>query len=678
MRFQTFDHPSSPYERPTRAWRCGRAEEGKACLAGPDARGRCQGTVECMPKRHGDRWLCTRSAAEGGRCEPGPLPDGSCGCSSPPCVPVRAMWSLGRMTAVWVVSVTIGLVIWGLSGERWGALVEPGRLAFAHGEIEACSACHGAADQSPLEWSMAVLAEPAGHAESEKCLKCHSQGSTPLRPHALSKERLSALTDKDRKPIAVSALFRAPKELQDATPCAVCHREHEGKRHALTDMADRRCQACHTTQFRSLEDGHPDFGTYPFSRRTPIIFNHWGHFDNHYKDFDNPPRTCAACHVIEPVTGAMTVKSFTEVCTDCHIGQIDGSERPKRKHLPFISVPALDLESLRLAGAAIGEWPTSAEGEVTPIMRVLIRELDSQVFSLYLEELRGSSAEEFKAVEGLAWQIKRLIHDLMAKGSAGFEARLRAALGKDIDEQSVARAAAAFPRDALVQFQRRWFPNLAEEIDALDMGQPPPTKAVAKTASDTDDDGVNLARWSRHGGWYREESSLVYRINRHEDDFMRAWFEIGIQLSDGDEWHPLLEDFTGKRGAGQCAKCHSIDAHADGRLRVNWTARIAATDPIRFTRFDHKPHFSTIGDEGCLTCHPRDKSDKTLETYEELDISIFDSNFKPTARQVCLNCHVAGETDDRCVLCHRYHVGRSGPSGGTLGSVATKTPFPGK
>jgi len=133
------------------------------------------------------------------------------------------------MTAIWVVAVTIGLAIWGLSGEHWSALVEPGPLAFAHGEIEACSACHGAADRSPLAWSMAVLAEPAGHMESEKCLTCHSQGATPLRPHALSKERLSALTGNERNPTAVSAMFRAPKELQEAVPCAVCHREHEGR-----------------------------------------------------------------------------------------------------------------------------------------------------------------------------------------------------------------------------------------------------------------------------------------------------------------------------------------------------------------------------------------------------------------------------------------------------------------
>jgi len=411
------------------------------------------------------------------------------------------------MTALWVVAVTLGLAIWGLSGERWSAVVAPGPLASAHGEIEACSACHGAADQSPLAWSLAVLSETTGHAESEKCLKCHSQGATPLRPHALPKERLTAVAIKDHGPTPISALFRAPKELQEATPCAVCHREHEGKRHALTDMADRRCQACHATQFRSLEDGHPDFGSYPFFRRTPIIFNHWGHFDSHYKDVDDPPRSCAACHEIEPVTGAMTIKTFIEACTDCHIGQINGSERPKRKHLPFISVPALDLESLRLAGVAIGEWPKSAEGEVTPIMRVLMPELDPQVVGLYLEELRGSSPGEFEAVEKLAWQIKRLIHDLMAKGSAGFEARLRAALGEDIDDEMVMRAAAAFPRDALVQFQRRWFPNLADEMDVLDRGQPPPTTAVVKTGNEMDDDGVNLARWSRHGGWYREESA---------------------------------------------------------------------------------------------------------------------------------------------------------------------------
>src|SRR4051794_525713 len=77
----------SGYERPNQKWVCGRSDCGDSCLAGPDARGKCQATFECKPLKQGDRWFCTRPAARGGPCDQGPRPDGQCCCAIPKCRP---------------------------------------------------------------------------------------------------------------------------------------------------------------------------------------------------------------------------------------------------------------------------------------------------------------------------------------------------------------------------------------------------------------------------------------------------------------------------------------------------------------------------------------------------------------------------------------------------------------
>ena len=78
--------------------------------------------------------------------------------------------------------------------------------------------------------------------------------------------------------------------------CATCHREHHGAQFNLTAMDNVACQSCHQQRYESLATDHPDFGIWPYERRTRIVFNHASHSGKHFAEkkqaFD-----CRTCHV---------------------------------------------------------------------------------------------------------------------------------------------------------------------------------------------------------------------------------------------------------------------------------------------------------------------------------------------------------------------------------------------
>ena len=75
---QRFDYRNSGYQRPNQAWVCGWLAKGRPCQIGPDGEGNCRATFECQPTSNNDRWQCNRSELAGGRCDQGPLPNGTC------------------------------------------------------------------------------------------------------------------------------------------------------------------------------------------------------------------------------------------------------------------------------------------------------------------------------------------------------------------------------------------------------------------------------------------------------------------------------------------------------------------------------------------------------------------------------------------------------------------------
>ncbi len=86
-KLQNFEHGQAEYNRPNQKWQCGHLCDGQSCYMGPSSGGGCQSSCECLPKKVGDRWYCTRSASKGGECANGPGTDGNCACQLPPCQP---------------------------------------------------------------------------------------------------------------------------------------------------------------------------------------------------------------------------------------------------------------------------------------------------------------------------------------------------------------------------------------------------------------------------------------------------------------------------------------------------------------------------------------------------------------------------------------------------------------
>ena len=205
---QSFDVGSSSYERPTQRWVCGHAADGHPCHAGPNRRGHCGATFECVPVRTGDRWDCTRSTQAGGRCASGPQADGTCCRPVLPCVPVRSLRIRRGRTAAMLVIIVLGFLAVFAGGARSRWLIEPGPLALKHAAIANCDSCHGHIGEGPMAWLHAAMTKVDSGEGPGRCLACHSLGDHPLATHGRPPEDLTAATERiHAEAMRVQAVF---------------------------------------------------------------------------------------------------------------------------------------------------------------------------------------------------------------------------------------------------------------------------------------------------------------------------------------------------------------------------------------------------------------------------------------------------------------------------------------
>ncbi len=468
------------YERPNQGWVCGRAAEGHACPLGPDARGACRHTGECMPSKSGDRWSCTRPEAAGGKCAEGPLPDGSCAHPIPPCQPERSLRK-SRGLFVWLaVAVTVGalLILFGRhSRHGW---MDPGVLTNAHAtSATRCSDCHSS-DPASGPQVVSMLFAPGPRNDSALCLKCHQMGDLPMRPHGLAAATLAALprqlpppNERKTAPVflRVSHALASDHAQADNLACATCHKEHHGRTFDLKRLSDAQCQSCHAAQFASFEKGHPEFAGYPYQRRTRIFFDHNSHLQQHFAEKKElAPAGCASCHVPGPGGRFMQVKNFNAACASCHASQIKG-EGMTVKGVAFFTVPGIDAETLAARGISIGEWPKFADRKPTPFMEMLF-EHDAKTRAA-LETLRGvdlldltkATPEQLAAAEQFAWSVKSLLFHMVVEGQAF--------LMKEMKDE-VAASGLEMPRAALLAAQQEWMPHLLTDVRNYQQGIKPP------------------------------------------------------------------------------------------------------------------------------------------------------------------------------------------------------------
>jgi hypothetical protein len=724
---QEFSYREGNYERPNREWECGWAAQGESCHIGPDGAGICQAHRECIPYKDGDRYNCARPINFGNKCELGPRPDGSCSQRVVECQPVRTLRQKRKLFTFTVAVLALGCCLIMFGGSWDNSLISPGELTSQHHINERkCSECHTAANSSFAQWVGIAINPKPTPGDSQLCLKCHKEfGSQPLMAHGMDVEHLKSLhagrpdvTKPGKQPFVYALLkkvARNPLDDKNGLACALCHHEHRGQNFDLTHMSNIQCQNCHSAQFHSFADGHPEFTGFPYERRTRLYFDHVTHYQVHFKSFErvkpgavlpaelrdygdgaNPSaQSCKACHQPDSSGRMMPIRSFEHSYAACHGAEIEEDAFPG---VQLLAIPMLDSELLTTDGAAIGQWPLLKAGDgpgakshdlsVLPLMEILLSADDNclkarkdflkvrkeiQRGSENLDELNEQQAE---AMQSMAWGIKRLIHKLGTESHATNENRLNHLNKKftaDGDAELLKTLSASLFRDptfviALETAQQNWFPDLGEEIEGLNEGAPPAYSLVDVEPPSTRDDPPS--------GWYTilSDGTLRYRVTGHSDRLMRAVLDLAGRVphlrgaaAEKDTPQPSPFGALGPTASFRCLGCHTADKQDDGRLVINWVGRHVSPDTQSFTRFSHAPHLTLqLAKDDCTKCHSIQENInfareefvrfREMFTANTNPHSALTSGFVPVAKATCAKYHTSRLAGDSCLKCHNYHI----------------------
>ncbi len=692
------------YDRPQDEWVCGRAAEGCPCVFGPDRKGECRATTECLPAKKGDRWYCTRAISLGGPCARGPLPDGGCGCPVPPCSPQRSLRARRGQLVGLTTAFAAGLVVlalWGSTRTDWS---NPGPLTAGHTmSAQRCADCH--VESGAITLSAAERAHRL-QAHNQRCLDCHDLGPDSHSPHGATRAQLVELAQRMPSPVAPPPLEqKVAHALTSGTTeelaCATCHQEHHGLNADIRHLSDQQCQVCHQAPFKNFTTGHPEFTDYPSTRRTRLQFDHVTHWQKYFPDprlAAAAPTSCAHCH--EPAADGrkMLVRGFEQTCAQCHAGQIEGEGKAGAKGLVFIRLPEVDVTALEAAGEPVGEWPEFCEGEITPFMRWMLegdaaaRKAVADLGTAKLSSLAHATPAQKNAAARLVWGIKGLLADLVTQGQQVMMRRFDPYAGA----QGSTRRSGNFSADSLQAAQQIWLPNLLTEVAAHRRGEKParrpvaarpnvataavnPSPVVAPASDDLLADPAPVATAPAdpapakappsleyddaearvaEGGWYRRDETytLYYRPSGHADQFLTAWLEISANDASPSA-QAIFHQLAAERAPGVCMKCHTVDRIGTTN-RVNWLTARPEPHLRPFTTFKHAPHFSLMGVQGCSTCHVLDlKADYAAAFGASRDSTVFHSSFAPLTKNSCVACHQPTMAGASCQQCHNYHTG---------------------
>lgn len=662
---QSFDFDKSQYERVNQKWMCGHQREGNPCPLGPDGRGRCQATADCKPHKNGDRWECSRSLLQGGKCEHGPRSDGTCYHQITPCRPLRSLRARRAFFVTGLVLFSVALVAMFSFTPLRDRLISPGPLTAKHSaKAQACDTCHADETKSPLSWIQLAVAGGEKTAPSA-CVRCHkvSVPATADKPHNLTGEQLQAITAGMQKQVGDEAVrrFNIFSGAEQSLQCDSCHREHRGKHAALTDVPNKRCINCHTSQHADLDD-HPAFTQFAYSRRTRINFNHTEHFEKHFKDekvAKHAPDSCATCHALDDEYGIMVSRSFKDSCLRCHKDDTTG-ESFIEKGVAFFRLPYLDMETLNKHNISVGQWPDGLEFEdLTPMMLFLLsanenlRPLLKRIVDreLSLGELDGESTETLQQVGELVRTMKDIFLD-MAHRSSRWLSLVEKLTDLRLDNTARATVENFLPVQDLNRAFSIWIPNLSIEKVLRNRD-----KHVENRFVPVDYDLlVTDVNTVRPGRWYRQGYALLYRPKGHDDEYLRTWIELAREAMAGgnDIAAELFNHLTHKETPGQCMRCHTVD-NVDGQITINWKALHQPPKDRQFTVFTHIPHMKVLKQDECDTCHRLDENAEYKASYKDRNPFTFASNFKAVQKQTCIQCHNTAKVGDTCVTCHEYH-----------------------
>lgn len=628
----------------------------------------------------------------------------------------RALRTKRNIISAWVAVLSAGLFILAIAYASDSRHFMPGPITTVHGTLEQCTDCHSNVSKGQFGWLHAVFAPADPDKDTKSCLTCHMMGEAARNPHGLELARLDAYVRRAEASPHASKRSTASRIREAALPvertfpegvfCATCHKEHNGQTFDLTAMSDAQCHTCHSVQFDDFHSSHPEFDSYPFRRRTRINFDHSGHFKKHFpewrtkKNAKEVPPACTDCHTVSADGGHMDIKPFEQICTACHIDQITGVERATGpKGITLISLPGLDLETLKEKNVDVGEWPEDAEGEISPLMRLLIgrdekhRNTLKVTDELDLLDLTEASDAQIAEVKTLAWEVKRLVHTLTTAGMTDFFRRIKSATGARISKDLATQLSASMPHDVLLAAQREWLPDLASEIDETPGEENEDTSPVFTTETVSDESSgtdaaeqeeedaeekpktvsASAASAGQSGSWRIDPFGRLIKGNQPpEDEEDDEAEEASDQEGEGsdDEVDTADADVSENNGAEEIevdtegwtelggwyrkdfAILYRPVGHADPFLRawLDLTSRLFAEDENNLARpaFEELTHKDAQGQ--CAKCHSVDATKNASRVVNwtpsslasrESPFTLFDHrpHFGVAQKDGCFSCH---------------------------------------
>ncbi|MFT7620006.1 MAG: hypothetical protein ACI97A_003663 [Planctomycetota bacterium] len=538
----------------------------------------------------------------------------------------------------------ICLVVWAVTawimfGEDAGARVMPGKLTHHHAAfVSDCGHCHNDEIDSFKGFLSGLAHSDLAIKEGRRCLECHELGSNAFLAHSMDRMVLEGRTNlKGNSGLVASqqaALLRVglPMNEKGEIACAVCHREHGGVDKDLKTVADMACQSCHQDNDDHFPHNHPEFGNFPYAKKTNIIFDHASHQLKNFPDQETKFE-CSLCHESSP-TGQMLVKSFQESCTSCHHHeeQILGVDKLK-EGVAILTAFGLDIETLADNHLVIKKWPADGADfdEAPTALSWLLLEADDQypqarndrnsLDGVDLSDLSDADPSQLLAAFRLAGAFERLVVQI-AKDP-------KLLMGYIAGDQPLSilsqRASRLVVQKAFASIASKWF--------------------GACTSNDSKADGE---KWGGGGRWYvdAETMSLCYIPMTHDDALLARLHERALK-SDAQALRAELNTDA------RCNKCHT--SH-EALSTMHWKARPRVAKH-EFTRFNHRPHLIANQGQGCSTCHVIGKPSANSDRNASNPGHHVGSGFESMSRKDCSSCHGEDQGTNRCVDCHNYHIG---------------------
>jgi len=697
-KLQDFTFNKSQYERPTQKKICGWSIYGKPCQIGPNEKGACRAEFECEPYKRNDRWHCTRPASSGGKCDSGASCQGVCSNRIPKCVPLNSIRNKRGKVVLWASMMSVALILIFLFGPLQNVFLSPGDLSSKHSfDNQKCNDCHTISQTNLSSLVKNAFASLSVKNESNKCQACHKLGQYASNPHNLDYRSLDDITSRINKTSGDSlqtiptfftpAGYSKTGDTDNIMACVSCHSEHKGKDFDLKLMSNAQCTVCHVNQFTGFDESHPEFKHYPYKRRTGIIFDHNAHINDYFqkeKFIKRSPQGCNNCHFVSVTGMYMDVFSFEKNCVACHSKDVTG-EKLEVRGIPIFNLPGIDVISLKSKGFNIGQWPNNLEDQELSSFMIYLLSADPQIQPLLaqllngdidLTDLSGINRTTSKQISALIWGIKEIIYDLSNEGHSSVKKRLEQLTQTKLTPALLKSLTGLLPEDVISNAQKSWLPNLKAEMKRFRSGKIIKTRLV-KTKDISGITNKEIDDWTKEGGWYRQQYTIYYRPQGHQDKFLHQWLELTklpvmTQNNSKMEQGNLFQQLANKKNPGQCIKCHSVEEsvvvdtgsnnsvvdNENIEVRINWKAGLYDESYQKFSKFDHSAHFSMLGETGCKTCHKLDKEAKYIDSYQQQLVSVFNSNFKPIEKATCQTCHSHSKIGDNCLACHNYHIGQ--------------------